>query len=43
MFNFHPQRWNDQPMPWIRELVLQNLKNHIKKYFFVKKGVIEEL
>lgn len=36
MFNFHPQRWNDSPIPWVTELVAQNLKNLIKKYFLVK-------
>jgi hypothetical protein len=43
MFNFHPQRWNDQLIPWVSELILQNIKNKIKKYFFMKKGSIEEL
>ena len=37
MFNFHPQRWDNDILPWARELVLQNLKNVIKKYFLVKK------
>lgn len=27
MLNFHPQRWNDRPVPWLRELVFQNVKN----------------
>lgn len=36
MFTFHPQRWNDNPVLWIKELVLQNTKNVVKKYFFVK-------
>ena len=31
MFTFHPQRWTDKPVPWVRELVLQNMKNVIKK------------
>lgn len=31
MLNFHPQRWNDNPYFWTRELVLQNLKNQIKR------------
>jgi len=30
MFTFHPQRWTDKPMPWIKELVWQNLKNQVK-------------
>jgi hypothetical protein len=32
MFTFHPQRWTDKPGPWIRELVLQNLKNVVKRW-----------
>jgi hypothetical protein len=31
MFNFHPQRWNDAWIPWINELVLQNVKNVVKR------------
>jgi hypothetical protein len=37
MFTFHPQRWTDKPLPWLKELVLQNAKNLVKRYFFVKK------
>ena len=36
MFTFHPQRWNDNIFMWSKELILQNLKNTIKKYFYVK-------
>ena len=36
MFTFHPQRWTDKLVPWVKELVLQNIKN-IVKYFLVKK------
>lgn len=35
MMNIHPQRWNDFFIPWIKELIGQNVKNLIK-YFFVK-------
>lgn len=35
MFTFHPQRWNDNLIIWSKELVLQNVKNIVKKYFFV--------
>ena len=35
MFTFHPQRWADKPLPWVRELVLQNVKN-VVKYFLNK-------
>lgn len=37
MINFHPQRWHDQNISWVKELILQNLKNIVKKYFFVSK------
>ena len=36
MLNFHPQRWNDEFMPWLKELVMQNLKNQVKR-FLVKR------
>ncbi len=36
MFTFHPQRWNDKLNPWLKELLIQNTKNIIKRYFFVK-------
>ena len=31
MINVHPQRWTDRPLPWVRELVWQNVKNVVKK------------
>ncbi len=31
MMTFHPQRWNDNAFPWLKELLIQNLKNQIKK------------
>lgn len=31
MLNFHPQRWNDKPLPWLKEIVFQNLKNQGKR------------
>ena len=37
MFTFHPQRWHDDTLQWTKELVLQNIKNIIKKYFFVSQ------
>jgi len=30
MFTIHPERWNDKPLPWVKELVFQNVKNFIK-------------
>ena len=37
MMTFHPQRWHYKPRPWVKELVWQNIKNVIKRYFFVRK------
>ncbi len=37
MFTFHPQRWHQNQLEWIKEFVHQNTKNSIKKYFFVPK------
>lgn len=37
MFTFHPQRWTNNPLEWTEELLLQNLKNVVKRYYFVKK------
>jgi len=31
MLNFHPQRWHDKPLPWIKELFWQNAKNQVKR------------
>ncbi len=31
MMTFHPQRWNDKPLPWLKELVFQSVKNQLKK------------
>jgi len=31
MFTFHPQRWTDQPLPWLKELVIQKMKNGVKR------------
>lgn len=36
MFTFHPQRWHDNLFLWSKELILQNIKNIIKKLIFVK-------
>ena len=37
MITFHPQRWNDAFLPWLKELLWQNVKNQVKR-FLVKKG-----
>lgn len=31
MFTFHPQRWNDNPFLWLKEFIMQNLKNQVKR------------
>ncbi len=33
MINTHPQRWTDNPVSWVVELVEQNIKNQIKKFW----------
>lgn len=33
MLNIHPQRWTDNKVLWFKELIIQNLKNTIKKMF----------
>jgi len=38
MFTFHPQRWNDNLFVWGKELILQNVKNVVKKFFYVKSS-----
>jgi hypothetical protein len=35
MITTHPQRWTNRPVPWVKELVWQNVKN-VGKYFLVK-------
>jgi hypothetical protein len=35
MFTFHPQRWTDKPLPWVKEFMFQNTKN-VAKYFLNK-------
>jgi hypothetical protein len=37
MMTFHPQRWHDNMFDWSKELVMQNAKNVIKKWFFVRE------
>ncbi len=36
MITVHPQRWNDNFVKWSNELIMQNIKNIIKKYLFVR-------
>lgn len=37
MLNVHPQRWDDKPWPWVKEFVGQNVKNVVKRYFYVRR------
>jgi len=43
MINVHPQRWNDEFVPWFSELVRQNVKNVIKRAMLVYRntGMLE--
>lgn len=38
MITFHPQRWNNKPLPWMKELVVQRTKNLIKRGLVILKG-----
>lgn len=37
MQNIHPQRWTNNRMEWVQELMMQRIKNSVKKAIFVKK------
>ncbi len=39
MMTFHPQRWNYKAIPWFKELLIQNLKNQIKKIIIKRKRI----
>ena len=41
MITTHPQRWHNEIKPWVKELILQNIKNTIKKYFYVANPMNE--
>ena len=36
MITTHPQRWTNHPLLWIKEVVVQTIKNTIKRLFLVK-------
>jgi hypothetical protein len=38
MITLHPQRWNDDRGPWMKELIWQNLKNQVKWLLIKIKG-----
>jgi hypothetical protein len=31
MITVHPQRWTDRPLPWMKEMIWQGLKNQVKR------------
>ncbi|MDD4560744.1 MAG: hypothetical protein PHF32_08450 [Candidatus Cloacimonetes bacterium] len=37
MINTHPQRWNDEWVPWVVELVSQTVKNRVKRMLARRK------
>ncbi len=38
MFTFHPQRWTNNPVSWIWELLFQNVKNQVKRIMILKNN-----
>ncbi len=38
MMTFHPQRWTNNPILWTKELVMQNVKNVVKKVMIKLKS-----
>lgn len=36
MITIHPQRWSDSYILWLRELVMQNIKNVVKRALIIK-------
>ena len=36
MITTHPQRWTDKPAEWFKEMMLQNVKNVVKKFIVSK-------
>lgn len=38
MMNTHPNRWFDEFIPWTKELVLQNVKNRIKRLLIASRS-----
>ena len=36
MITIHPQRWTNRPFLWGKELVLQNVKNVVKRLIYVR-------
>ena len=40
MITTHPQRWTDKRIAWIKELLMQSMKNMIKRFVVAKKDNI---
>lgn len=38
MMTFHPQRWTNGELPWLKELFFQGAKNHVKKILIKTKN-----
>jgi hypothetical protein len=38
MMTFHPQRWSDSFGPWLKELVMQNAKNVVKRWIVQQRA-----
>jgi len=38
VINTHPQRWNDNLIPWLNELCLQGIKNRLKRLVIIFRG-----
>ena len=36
MLNIHPERWNDELFPWLKQLVFQNVKNMVKRVLVLR-------
>ncbi|MGE5343010.1 MAG: hypothetical protein ACM3SY_16160 [Candidatus Omnitrophota bacterium] len=41
MLTIHPERWDDNVVYWLRQLVFQRIKNQIKKIIVKKNGQIQ--
>jgi hypothetical protein len=39
MMTFHPQRWTNKPLPWLKEWVMQNAKNSVKYMINLRREV----
>lgn len=43
MITVHPQRWSDDWVPWVRELVWQNSKNLVKRFLVRARSADEKV